>query len=1234
MKTQISRDTFDTEQRYSGVYLQQGRMILDADWNELTDIEKRRLTDALKDAISGTNKSGGAIAGGAPRVGGLKAKAGPADASGKTILIDPGTLYVDGIPARMANSDAVAANAQPDYPYAAGYTGTNQILYADVWERTVTALHDTAPLSDGGEMRASSLMDAGLHGADTATRTQTMLQVKWCASSKDPLDKTVNPRRGNAKLHLKLRAITSSGDTCDPCASQVEVDERIGNYLFRVEVHDYVDSVLTLKWSRDNGSEACATAALPSGFDKGDWVWEFFDDDTEKLLGNHLTHTKDWLCEYFACNTVNQDNLTWSASPTKVRGVILETCTIPDGNNAPKDYVRQWDGYIRIDLSDPDNANKLSGRDRGVDLVLGTDESQGRVTVQDGVLHINLELMELELITTDATYVPGDYWQAAVREAEQESGDIVLNQATPTGILHHYLYLAELQADKTLKSEDNAFARRMAFPPLTDLTAPDVGYLLPACSGNTVRQQLNSILSVFPGTTVADILNTLLCNLTALSLPYNVSCPSDSLVTNVGIVGTDDTVGEVLNKLLCNLDANTLPYAVTCPSDPLVLKVGIGGADDTIGEVLTKLLCNLDANTLPYAVTCPSDPLVLKVGIGGADDTIGEVLTKLLCNLDANTLPYAVSCPSGPLVTKVGIVSTDDTVGEVLNKLLCNLTSLALPHTVTCPSGALATKLGVISADDTVGEVLEKLLCNLTSLTLPHTVTCPSGALATKLGVNSADDTVGEVLNKLLCNLDASTLPLDKGETLCSDLTADGVNTVQDALNVLCGKSGSGCAVVATSSTHLQTLLEDFANASSEKDLWICLKAGTYTVDASPDGKPVINITGKNSLRITGQGQEAAIINLSGGSLAVLADEVVLENVNITFAADSQLAMTCKRAEAHGCYFKRVATAQDTAAMLSLSTSSACLIDWRGNNHYAVASVVNTEVTTRWAEEDIVGNKTLSVYLLRMENALVAGNLTTYETNLSYATSTLYSMNLASRTAWDDNLGTLNYPSSLEIIKRTGVQPGITQLRSALTATKPTSLAIKNALRAASSMRTRVYDDNALHLISDDIGGSLDSNQLDGWLLFGSTATGYAVPAGVNSVASTLTGSLVTPSGSELRLTGNHVKAIKTSLPTTAFSGSQLITKVTGLTRLSLTDNVIEDDANTMAASTLLVNGNTWKGSDSNLGGAVTDRAVLTGNLVDDDQDYSQFSVTIQYSKDPPQMMEGNNLLFTVIGVR
>ena len=53
MKSQISRHSHDPAKRYSGVFQQQGRMITDADWNELQAIDKTRLDEALRDVVGG-----------------------------------------------------------------------------------------------------------------------------------------------------------------------------------------------------------------------------------------------------------------------------------------------------------------------------------------------------------------------------------------------------------------------------------------------------------------------------------------------------------------------------------------------------------------------------------------------------------------------------------------------------------------------------------------------------------------------------------------------------------------------------------------------------------------------------------------------------------------------------------------------------------------------------------------------------------------------------------------------------------------------------------------------------------------------------------------------------------------------------------------------------------------------------------------------------------------------------
>ena len=143
MKTQISRDSHVPKKRYSGVYQQQGRMITDADWNELVDLLKQRLADALKDVI------GSGVPNGTER--GLAIE----DSSG-AIKIRPGHVYVDGVKGELlSDQDRVDFDAQGDFPYAP-LPAAGSKIYADVWERVIVSLED------------GNLRDFGLHGADGA----------------------------------------------------------------------------------------------------------------------------------------------------------------------------------------------------------------------------------------------------------------------------------------------------------------------------------------------------------------------------------------------------------------------------------------------------------------------------------------------------------------------------------------------------------------------------------------------------------------------------------------------------------------------------------------------------------------------------------------------------------------------------------------------------------------------------------------------------------------------------------------------------------------------------------------------------------------------------------------------------------------------------------------------------------------------------------------------------------
>lgn len=442
MKTEISRDSHQPDKRYSGVYQQQGRMLTDADWNELVEILKQRLNDALKDVVG---RKEGSI-GGVPRHRALKIN--------DDLTIQPGHLYVDGIAARIHGDTPLNYDVQSDFPGAPDLPSApdnNFTFYADVWERTVTHLMD------------EYLRDKGLHGADTCTRKQMMAQVKWWLIDDDPEQSARNPAKGDAKLSLTLHKVSTQPDPCDPCAAELDVVSKVGNYLFRVEVHDVKGdannpSEITLKWSNENGAEqfpALPTKEeMPAGFINDGWVYEFFDQTSEKHLGVHLVNTS-W--------EPVRGELTEIKEPSNP----YEVPTIP--GSSEEIFVRRWDGYCRLDLS---GTGSVSGVDRGIVLSTSKDEDKlGYANIGDS-LHLVLDSIKLDMEIKNKSFVAGDYWLAEVREAEHkplvaEKSKLIENEL-PHGIEHHYLTLGKVEGDILLPNPEAD--RKYAFPPLTEMT--------------------------------------------------------------------------------------------------------------------------------------------------------------------------------------------------------------------------------------------------------------------------------------------------------------------------------------------------------------------------------------------------------------------------------------------------------------------------------------------------------------------------------------------------------------------------------------------------------------------------------------------------------------------------------------------------------------------------------------------------------------------------------------------
>lgn len=396
MKGDFSRQTFDAKKHYTRVLTQQGRVQLDADWNEQQSIHQYRTAIESKDVVG---------ASGAPQhdAGFLISTA-----DGKTLTIGRGRYYVDGM--LCENESHTGYRSQPDFPNApdvitllTNAQATAAIIYLDVWSRNITALDD--PL----------IRETALGGPDTATRLKTVWQVKAlpakpagggavsCGDSLPDWDTLVAPSTGMLSARAQPTQATDSPCLLPPSAGY----RRLENQLYRVEVHQGgALGTATFKWSRDNGAVVTAVESVNGqdvtvhdlgrddvlGFAGGQWVE--LSDDVQELSG-----LPGQLLQIDRVNTAT-------------RVVSLKTApTVVDPTRHPK--LRRWD-----------SAGSLT--------VVVAATNSGWIALEDGV----------EVKFEPGNYSVGDYWLIPARTA---TGDIEWPFASPhppLGIIHHYGRLA------------------------------------------------------------------------------------------------------------------------------------------------------------------------------------------------------------------------------------------------------------------------------------------------------------------------------------------------------------------------------------------------------------------------------------------------------------------------------------------------------------------------------------------------------------------------------------------------------------------------------------------------------------------------------------------------------------------------------------------------------------------------------------------------------------------------
>jgi hypothetical protein len=271
MSADITRISNDVRQGYRGPVMQQGRVILDRDFNALNETLSHAIDTEALDIVGpcGTPDNGFAIS--------IPSSSSPHSLHPLDFLIGAGTMYVGGLrvifPAPAAGQLPLSYFHQPDWPEAdqPGNTGRfepelferqmREFVYLHLREYEVSAVEDP------------ELKDVALGGVDTSQRLRLIRRVKRtpgegldCGTGLEKMqldwgrlgllfDPNTMQLVPQATLRVSFTEAQTTSDPCDPTSQGGYLGA--DNQLIRVQLSDGGNgpgSPVTLLWGYDNAS--------------------------------------------------------------------------------------------------------------------------------------------------------------------------------------------------------------------------------------------------------------------------------------------------------------------------------------------------------------------------------------------------------------------------------------------------------------------------------------------------------------------------------------------------------------------------------------------------------------------------------------------------------------------------------------------------------------------------------------------------------------------------------------------------------------------------------------------------------------------------------------------------------------------------------------------------------------------------------------------------------------------
>lgn len=429
----FSRDTYDPFRHFSRVLMQQGRVQLDADWNEQVSIFWHYLRALARNI--GSEHWG-------PVGNGTRGFKFAPNADKNDLLIGSGHYYVQGVLCENPDPELLYKQ-QAGYPFPDGIaieeirSGTSYLAYLDVWERHLTYVED------------DYVREVALGGPDTAARAKIVWQVKLKEiGDMTNIDfkndyalflKELGENRKPGSGQLRARARKSEDDT-EPCLTAPESSYRgAENQLYRVEIHRAGKAgEATFKWSRENGAvifparEIAGTLVTLEhlgrdtrlGLNPDDWVE--IVDDAYALQGQAQP--------LIQVEEIDHENMT----------VTLKNTPTLDVNEIEErhPYMRRWDHAADSD-------------DGAVSVVESSGEEDADwILLEDGV---QVQFPAVGEVAVSPRYETGDYWIIPARttigdvqwpQKEQPgTGETLPAPLSPHGVIHYYAPLAIVAVD-------------------------------------------------------------------------------------------------------------------------------------------------------------------------------------------------------------------------------------------------------------------------------------------------------------------------------------------------------------------------------------------------------------------------------------------------------------------------------------------------------------------------------------------------------------------------------------------------------------------------------------------------------------------------------------------------------------------------------------------------------------------------------------------------------------------